>query len=293
MTRASARGQAITEVALGLLLVVPILLGSIYLAEVAMFRLEATEAATEPLWDATAYPHNSYTGVFNRTPGAAATATMRAQGRQRARAILFTTAAAATVGCTAGTGMGITISPTSGVYTDNNGISCTSSLDVAPKWLPRSFADQGPGAFFKEPMQSFQRNFRFAQNEVNRPFRMAIGDWGLTVPNGEDEECRLTMSDCANAGFFSAAQTTYNSNRTGGGTQDQSFLHLVEQVVISVPADLPTVTEFQMSFRGEDHGFIEQVPVSEGDRPWRTSPSLDAWAASHAARANGYLGLAR
>ncbi len=285
-----ARGQAVTEVALGLLLLVPIVLGGIYLAEVSMFRLEATEAATEPLWDATAYQHNSYIGAFNRTPRAANSATTAAQQRQTARAMIFTQASSPTVACSAGTGLGLSITPTSAVYADNGGISCTANLTVDSKWLPRSFLDTGTSGFFREPLESFQRQFRFAQNEARAPFTMAIGDWGLTRLNGEDQECRLTMGSCANQGFFDFSDSVYQAHRSGGGTQSRAFLRFVEQVVMEVPADLGTVTEFQMSYRGEP-GFTEQVPVSEGDRPWRTSPSLGAWGASHARRNPGYLGL--
>lgn len=284
------RGQAVTEVALSLLVLVPILLGAIYLAEASMFRLEATEAATEPLWDATGYANNSYTGGFNRTPGAASAASTNANARMRPRTMLFTQATAPAVRCTAGTGLGLTITPTSSVYTDNGGISCTSQLTVDPRGLTRFFLDRGQGAMFKEPLDNWRRQFSFCQNEDCRPYVMAIGDWGLTNQNGEENECNLTMGGCANAGFFDFARTTYQSHRRGNGTLNRSFVQLVEGVVRETPAELASMTDFQMSFRGEESGFIQGVPVSEGDRNWRTSPSLGAWGASHGMRSEGFLG---
>lgn len=289
-----ARGQAVTEVALGLLLIVPVLLGAIFLAEVSIFRLEATEAATEPLWDATAYQHNSYTGVFDRTPGAVGAATNLANGRMRSRTMVFTRANAARTQCTAGTGLGLTISPTQGVYQNNGGVSCTSQLAVVPNGLTRYFVDQPGerGAFFKEPMRRMQRNFDFCQNESCRPFVMAIGDWGLTNLGGEENECELTMSGCANPGFFDFSRATFEANRRGDGTRGRQHVRFVEGMVQSPPGGINTVTDFQMSFRGEESTFTQGVPVSEGDRDWKTSPgSLGAWAASYGARSGSrFLG---
>ena len=285
------RGQAITEVALGLLLLVPVLLGAIFLAEVSIFRLEATEAATEPLWDATAYQHQSYVGAFNRTPGAAGAATNLANGRMTSRTMVFTLASPATTQCTAGSGLGLTISPTSGVYQDNGGISCTSRLRVDPKGMTRFFVDRGQGGYFKESLARMERNFDFCQNESCRPFVMAIGDWGLTNLNAEDAECRLTMGGCANEGFFDFSQRTYERYRTGGGTRGRQHIRFVEGMVQVPPNGLNTVTDFQMSFRGEESSFTERVPVSEGDSEWKTSPgALGNWAGSYGARATRFLG---
>ncbi|MBS1149823.1 MAG: hypothetical protein H6Q89_1521, partial [Myxococcaceae bacterium] len=117
------RGQAVTELALGILVLIPIIVGGLFLAEAAMFRLKATEAATEPMWDATAYRQQSYTGAFNRTPAAAAVATSLANARAVSRRLVFTEASAAQVSCSPGTGLGLSIGPTAGVYVDNGGMS--------------------------------------------------------------------------------------------------------------------------------------------------------------------------
>ena len=170
------RGQAVTEVALGILVLVPMIIGGLFLAEAAMFRVKATEAATEPLWDATAYRQNAYTGGFNRTPAAAAAATAGANARATSRTLVFTSASAPRVRCTAGTGLGLTITPTAGVYADNGGISCVSSMVVDPKGITRFFVDTGPGRFFQVPMQEMLRSFTFCQTRKCNPFVMAIGD---------------------------------------------------------------------------------------------------------------------
>lgn len=285
------RGQAATELALGILVMIPIITGGLFLSEAAMFRLKATEAATEPLWDATAYQQNSYTGAFNRTPGAAAVATAKANARNTPRTLVFSQGSAAQVQCTAGSGLGLSIGPTSGVYTDNGGISCTSRLTVDPQGITRFFVDTGGGAMFKEPMDNMLKHFSFCQNEKCQPFVMAIGDWGLTNAGGEENECNLTMGGCANGGFFRAARTVYEANRTGDGTQNTAFADFVDQVVQQHPAQLERMTDFQMSFKGEESGFIQGVPVSEGEPEWHTTPSFGAWEASYGARSSKFLGL--
>jgi hypothetical protein len=285
------RGQAITELALGILVTIPIIVGGLFLAEAAVFRLKATEAATEPMWDSTGYRQQSYTGVFNRTPAAAATASAGANARARSRTMIFTRGSAPQARCTAGSGLGVSISPTAAVYADNGGQSCTSSLVVDPHGITRFFLDQGPNGFFKEPMNNMLKHFSFCQNERCQPYVMAVGDWGLTNLNGEGEECNLTMGGCANSGFFSAARTVYEANRTGAGTRNDAYVQYVEQVVQQTPANLSRLTDFQMSFKGEESTFIQSVPVSEGESDWATTETFGAWGDSYGARNSKFLGL--
>ena len=287
--RTPDRGQALVEVTLGLLVLIPIILGGIFFAEAATFRLKATEAATEPLWDATAYQQQSYTGNFNRTPSAVSAAEAGALTRGKAEAMVFTSATKPKLRCKAGNGLGLSIGPTAGVYTDNGGMSCQSELTVDPKGMTRFFAEGGRG-FFEEPLRNMEKQFKFCATEKCKPFVMAVGDWGLTDLNGEAEECHLTMSGCANSGYFAKADAVFQSNRTGGGTESQAFVQLVNGVLRSPVAGLPSAVDFQMSFRGSESGFFEQVPVDEGEGAWRTTPSLGAWGASYGARSESFLG---
>lgn len=290
--RPHPRGQAVAELVLGILVLIPIILGGIFLSEAAIFRLKATQAATEPLWDATAYRQQAYTGPFDRMPGASAAASAQANGRMAGRTMVFTRATPAQVRCTMGApGMGLSISPTASVFTDNGGMSCTSSLTVDPQGITRFFLDTGPGGFFQKPMNDMLKNFQFCQTEKCQPFVMAIADWGLTNQGGEENECRLTMTGCANPGFFNAGKTVYEAHRTGDGTRNDAFLKFVDGVVRERPSELEKVTDFQLSFRGEESGFIQAVPVSEGEPDWHTTPSFGAWESSYGARSPRFLGL--
>jgi hypothetical protein len=156
--------------------------------------------------------------------------------------------------------------------------------------MSRFFLEQGRGGFFKESMARMSRSFAFCENEACSPFVMAIGDWGLTNLSLEDQECELTMTGCTNQGFFDFSKNTYEAHRTGGGTRSRAFLRFVQGVVVEVPNDLGRMTDFQMSFRGEESTFTEDVPVSEGEPEWKTSPALGAWADSYGARSSRFLG---
>ena len=135
------------------------------------------------------------------------------------------------------------------------------------------------------------KQFQFCQNEKCLPFKMAIGDWGLTKDFGEGDECNLTMGGCANAGFFDFSKRTYEAHRTGAGTQNDAFVQYVEGVVQQTPANLAKMTDFQMSFKGEESQFIQTVPVIEGEPDWHTTPSFGAWETSYGSRSPRFLGL--
>jgi hypothetical protein len=282
------RGQAMVELVLGLLVLIPILLGGIYFAEASTFRLKATEAATEPLWDATAYQQQSYTGSWNRTPAAVGVALAEANGRMRPKQGVFTKAARPKLACEAGAGLSAPIAIMAGIYADNGGMACGAELTVDPRGIARSFLE-GSNGFFREPLANMARSFRFQQTESGKRFVMAVGDWGLTDLGGEGEECELTMGGCANQGFFDFAQATYESNR-GAGTSSQAHTTFVQALLVVPPANVAAVTDFQMSFRGSESGFTQGVGPSEGAADWKTSPILGAWGASYAVRNNGFLG---
>lgn len=290
--RISRRGQAVVELSLGLLILVPTLLMGIFLAESAMFRLEATEAATEPLWDATAYSQQQYEGGFVLTPGAIGTATSQASGRMKARKMVFTTASAPTVACGGAADMSYTVGGTVGPYQDNGGISCSSQLTVDAKGMGRGFLDQGSPGFFKEPLSNMRRHFDFCQNRKCRPFKMAIGDWGMVNQGSEPAECRLTMDGCENGGFFGKAKQTFVQNNNSGGvkgTENKAFMSgLMNRT--TPPDQYDRVTDFQMSYQGMSD-FMEDVPVIEGDREWRTTPFLLSRKRAFDARSDKYLGM--
>ncbi|MBL8953449.1 MAG: hypothetical protein JNK82_21925 [Myxococcaceae bacterium] len=288
--RSRARGQAITELSLGLLVLVPTLLIGIYLAETSILRLEAPEAATEPLWDATAYSQQQYVGGFVLSPGARATAQGEAQARMTGRTMVYTRASAPVVRCGGAGDMGYAVGGVMGAYAENGGISCTAELHTGDRDLTRGFLDESDG-FFREPLNAIRRQFVFRENQRGNGFKMAIGDWGLVAQAQEANECRLTMDSCENPGFFGKAQTVFNQNINIFGRRGTNHRHFMSELMnrTTPPQDFDRVTDFQMSFQGEGD-FMEDVPVVEGDREWRTTPFLKSRADAYAARSAVWLG---
>ncbi len=284
------RGQAVTELALGLLVLVPTLLGAIYLAEAFIFRIEATEAASEPLWDATAEKQHEYEGAWVQTPGAIALAQGKVNGRMRARKLVLTEMSAPQVQCGPAAPMAYVVG---GVpYQDSGGISCNSRVRVDAYGLSRGFIDSSPSGFFQEPLANWKRNFDFCGTRKCRAFQMAIGDWGLAKQGAEMNECTLTMDSCENNGFFAKAKATFDMKPDQRGTKAEWHRYFMESLIdkAPIPDQYPRVTDFQMSFQGETN-FMEDVPVIEGDREWRTTPFLLSRLDSYNARSDGFLGL--
>ena len=122
---------------------------------------------------------------------------------------------------------------------------------------------------------------------------MLVDDWGLTRDNGEGAECAVSSAQtggCANKGYFQAGATVYDSHRTGAGTRSSADSDLVEQVLKDLPANLKTMKEYQMSFRGEESSFTENVAVSEGKADWETTPFEGGWKSSYGSRSEDFLG---
>lgn len=271
--RRRGRGQAVVELALGLLVLVPTLVIGIFLAEAASLRLEATEAATEPLWDATAYSQQQYEGSpFSQTPSARGSALAQASGRMKPRSLVFTAATAPQLRCGPAADMGYTVDGVMGPYQENGGISCSARMQVGSKGLTRGFLDQDATGFFKEPVSNIKSQFDFCQNRRCRDFKMAIGDWGMVQQGSEAAECRLTMDGCANGGFFGKAKAVYALNQ-GPGTKGNSHKTFMSELMEKAgpPDQYDRVTDFQMSYQGAAD-FQETVPVAEGEPLWWTTP---------------------
>lgn len=285
------RGQAAAELALGLLVLVPMILCGLYLIEAASEKLIVTGAATEALWDATAFSHHTYATAGFHTPSATASAQVQTQARFPPKSRLFLAEKSLTLTC-AGQGQGpaFPVASTASFYRDLGGAKCSARLILEARFLPPGFLDSGAGGFFQEPLSRLRRSFEFCETDRCEGFPMLMDDWGLTVDRGEAAECALTMGGCANAGYFLAGKTVYDAHRQGAGTLSKADFTFVQQVVQEVPQNLATTKEYQMSFRGEESAFGEQVPVIEGRSSWETTPYSAPWKASHALRQEDFLG---
>ncbi len=280
------RGQSLVELSLTLLVFVPILIFGIYFAETSVLMMEATEAATEPLWDSTAHLQHSYDGAAFFPESAVSTAAGDAQGRMKPLRNVFATAGAPKLSCQGGgAGLPYNVPFASAFYQDKGGMSCLARLDLAQRWLPKAFVE-GENGFFAESLARAARPFTICSTQDCQPFAMVTDDWGLTNHGTEDLEADAYGSQ--NAGFFAGGQTLYEANGGGAGNAYSQF---VSALVGSLPANFDGLVKFQMSFKGEESGFQQNLNVSEGRPRWATTPWDGAHQGSYGARSGCYLGL--
>jgi hypothetical protein len=287
------RGQAVVELALGLLVLTPLLLFGLYLIEAANEKVIATSMATEALWDATAWSQHTYAGPSFHTNSASANAQAAANGRFKPKSRLFLSEKSAVVSCSgSGTGVPFPVASTSSFYVDNGGAGCSARLTIEARFLPDALLDEQGGGFFQAQVSQIRRSFTFCETDSCSGFKLLMDDWGLTADDNEAAECPVTMEllgGCVNKGYFLAGKTVYEAHRTGGGTRSNADRIFVEKIVKGLPADLDKTKEFQMSFRGSP-SFTETVPVIEGRDDWQTTPFVQGWQDSYAARKEDFLG---
>ncbi|HEX5753173.1 MAG TPA: pilus assembly protein [Archangium sp.] len=307
--RASQRGQGTTELALGLLLFVTILIFGIHFAEVGYLSLKVQEAATSALWDTTSAEMHTLPNDFkpltdlinDDTPGKLATERYqdfdgRTSKTGRPRVVqLFTSAEGLEVTCRAAGGISFAPSrSTSGVYKDVGGMSCTAQAELSPvKKFTRRFLDRGRGAFFDVPHYTMGAIpvcglGRVRGGECAGGFGILLDDWGLASAE-ESRECRvLDDAGCDNQAYYRSARKVYAAHLPGMGASQR----LARSIVGQAPID---PGKFWMSFRGMDSGFQEKENGGDQDpNDWKTTPGAGSrspeYNSSYSKRQNCFLG---
>lgn len=207
MRKTTQRGQATTELALGSLLLVSILIFGIYFGEVTFAALKVQEATNSALFDLTHYKHHSMAsltystgGITNAVNSAQAdtsaayqnfdgrTSQLAARGTNITK--VFTQTRGMTVRCARGGGPGYLPNPlVLAAYNDNSGANCWSEADIltSPE-LPRQFMD-GSGGFFKTAQWSRASLKACGMGKTRGGACLGratimLDDWGLTGPAG-------------------------------------------------------------------------------------------------------------
>ncbi|MFE8604667.1 TadE/TadG family type IV pilus assembly protein [Archangium violaceum] len=308
-TRASQRGQGTTELALGLLLFVTVLVFGIHFAEVGYLSLKVQEAATSALWDTTSAKTHELPRDFSKLtqlisedkPGKLATGRYadfdgRASQRGRSRVVqVFTSAEGLEVTCREVGSISFPTSRSTGnVYQDVGGMSCTSRAVLSPvAKFTRSFLDRGRGAFFDVPHYTVGSIpvcglGRVKGGTCSGGFGILLDDWGLSSRE-EARECRvLDGSSCANEAYFQSAQRVYNAHNAVNGASQR----LARNIVGSAPINPGT---FWMSFRGMNSNFQDRENGGDSDpNNWKTTPGAGSrspeYNTSYSRRENCFLG---
>jgi hypothetical protein len=287
--KASQRGQGTTELALGLLLFVTVLIFGIHFAEVGYLSLKVQEAATSALWDTTSakmheLPNNfdSLTQLIDSDkPGQLATERYQdfdgrtsKQGRPRV-VQLFTSAEGLQVTCSAEGGINFRPSASTNgtVYRNVGGMRCNAEAELSPvRKFTRNFLDQGRGGFFDVPHYTVGAipvcgMGRSKNGQCAGGFGILLDDWGLSSA-AESRECHL--QNCNNTAYFRSAQAVYDHHNPVNGAS----VRLATTIVGSAPID---PGKFWMSFRGEESTFLEKEPGGDQDtNDWETTPGRNS-----------------
>ncbi|HYO70202.1 MAG TPA: hypothetical protein VEU33_29405 [Archangium sp.] len=308
-SRAARRGQGTTELALGLLLFVTVLIFGIHFAEVGYLSLKVQEAATSALWDTTSAKMHELPRNFSDLtqlissdkPGKLATERYadfdgRTSKQGRTRVVqLFTFAEGLEVTCREAGGIGFPTSRSTGnVYQDVGGMSCTARAELSPvAKFTRSFLDRGGGAFFDVPHYTVGSIpvcglGRVKGGTCAGGFGILLDDWALSSAQ-EARECRvLDGSGCDNEAYYRSAQRVYSVHNPVNGASEK----LAKAIVGEAPISPGT---FWMSFRGMTSNFQERENGGDSDpNDWKTTPGAGSrspeYNTSYSMRENCFLG---
>lgn len=290
LVRRRARGQALVETALGLIVVVTVLIFAIHFAEAGYISLKVTEAAHSAMLDATGHQLHEWPNDASPATAAATQAGQSAAARysdfdSRTASTgsgtltqAFTRATGMNVRCQAGGGPSWGPSIFTGLaYSDNGGISCQAEADITAINIPTDFLEDANRGFFK------RRHYQATPLHVCAIGRASGGgcpaqltsmldDWGLSGAR-EGGICPLIPDlpfPCpTNRPYWEMAASVHLTTGLGLGFAGSS---LAQGIVGAMPFPFFFGAEnaFWMSSAGEPL-FVQPLP-SEGFNFWPTTP---------------------
>lgn len=296
--RRAPRGQATTELALGLLVFVTVLIFGIHFAEMGYLSVKVTEATHSALLDATG--HQLHRWPMNSKPAKAAAARAGQEAAERYRDFdsrtasnngsslsqVFTTIEGLEVECSTGDGPSHQPFPLllSAAYSDVGGMSCRAQANIKPLGaysVPEQFVE-GQGGFFKArhyvpkdiPVCGIGRA---RGGTCPGRLSMMLDDWGLSGDR-ESGVCMIIPDvpiPCpTNVPFWTMAASAFLVNGAGQGTAGSA---MASGVVGSMPLPFFYGGEnmFWMSSSGEQLAFVQPL-FNEmfSPRVWPTTPGL-------------------
>jgi hypothetical protein len=277
-----ARGQAASELALGLIVMVTILMFGIHFGEMGYLGAKVHEAMASTLWDSTAYQTHEITvwADSNQTavPAAQTNSTRYADFDGRASKpmgniprLAMTQASPITVTCQPS---GSYAAPGYTNLKEPGGISCGATADMDVINIGSHFLDDSKGFFHEEQ----KLRSRYSLCSTGRlvggncgNIQLLLGDNGLHQFT-EQTECELNHangSGCGNMHFFNAVQDSFNLSAQAAG-MSSGYTQIPENWASGIIPDVPWgVSGFYLSFKGED-SFMQQL--TNGDM-WETNPN--------------------
>ena len=308
--RVTPRGQAMVEMAVGLIVFITTLLFAIHFAEVGFLSVKVTEAAHSALLDATGHKLHEWPRDSGPSAQAAARAGQEAAARYQdfdsrtvsngggTVTLAYTQATNMQVQCGSG---GPRYNPhpvfTSVAYSDGGGISCTAQADLSSIRIPQRFLQDsatGTGSgFFREahatliPLRVCGIGRAWGGGNCTGRLTSMLDDWGLTGPD-ESGLCPIIPDiplPCpTNVPYWNMAASVYGvSLMVNAFGPDFSGSNLAQSIVGGLPLPFFYGAEnvFWMSAMGEEAAFGQPLPADTmgglstfGWKGWPTSPGL-------------------
>ncbi|WP_309890153.1 pilus assembly protein [Archangium sp.] len=294
--RRAPRGQAMTELALGLLVFVTVLIFGIHFAEMGYLSVKVTEATHSALLDATGGRLHNWPMNSNPAKGTAARAGQQAAERYRdfdsrtasnngaSLSQVFTTIEGLEVECSTGNGPSYMPSPLLlAAYSDVGGMSCRAQANIRPLGaysVPEQFME-GQGGFFKA-RHYVPKNIpvcgmgRARGGTCPGRLTMMLDDWGLSGDR-ESGICPIIPDmpiPCpTNVPFWTMAASAFAINLAGQGTAGSA---MASGVVGSMPLPFFYGGEnmFWMSSAGEPLFVQPLFNEMFAPRVWPTTPGV-------------------
>lgn len=277
------RGQAMVEMALGLLVFVTIFMFGIHFAEVGYLTLKVQEASSSALWDTTSAVMHKLpsdgsplqsaigaaggraTGLYKDFDGRTTT-----KGGSAAPIQVFTSAGGLEVKCDPSSDISFTADGSvKNVFPQEGGMTCTSSAVLSPTpRLTRSFLDQGPGSLFQVPhlmagVIQVCGTGRANGGTCSGSFGLLMDDWAL---EGEQETRLCKVLSCQNTAYFDSAKKVFDDHNTATG----AAMTLARTVIGQAPYD---TSKFYMSFSVSNGNFQDKENGGDSDpNNWVTTP---------------------
>ncbi|GEM_PF-1552156 len=304
------RGQAVTELALLLLVFVTVLVFGIHFAEVHALAMRSQEAAQAALFDTSAMKmHDTSTGNWDLAKNVAiATAAQateenyadregrHAAGSKKSADWVFTRAGEIEIDCRNEPGIGLSpVKPLDkSLPVGDTAIGCNAGLVVKGLRIPGSFADKPNGFFKKSHFDALDYALCAAGtgHGCDGRFVMLLDDWGYAGPK-EMPDCPLQVEgggECANRGYWHMVKLAYERQieLEAGGMRGPGSA-LARATVGTSPID---ENHFYLSYVGLDaKAFEDSVVKSHFVKEWETTPWSFPTAYKKSKRDNCWLGL--
>ncbi len=286
-----ARGQAVTELALLLLVFVTVIVFGIHFAEVHALAMRTQEASQAALFDTTAMKmHDTSTGNWDLAKNvaiatAAATAEENYADREGRHAAtsgrsadwVFTRASQIEINCR--NEPDFKLSPVKpldhSLPVGDTALGCNAGLVVKGLRIPGSFADRSNGFFKKSHFDPLDYALCAAGTGFGCEGRFVIllDDWGYAGTK-EALECPLQVEgggECSNRGYWHMVKRAYERQieLEGNGIRPAGS-DLAKATVGKSPID---ENHFYLSYVGLDPAaFSDSVVESHFEKQWDTTP---------------------